>query len=94
LELAANHNILQIVDVCEEHEKEEKWVKTQSYCKHRKLIGKFHISVSSSPLLSSILIACIYLNDFLTYSQSSWPFSYSFNNKNSVFIIFRISYIT
>jgi len=24
LELAANHNILQIVDVCEEHEKEEK----------------------------------------------------------------------
>jgi ATP-dependent RNA helicase DDX5/DBP2 len=24
LQLAANHNILQIVDVCEEHEKEEK----------------------------------------------------------------------
>jgi hypothetical protein len=29
LQLAANHNILQIIDVCEEHEKEEKWVKTQ-----------------------------------------------------------------
>lgn len=23
---AANHNILQIVDVCQEHEKENKWV--------------------------------------------------------------------
>lgn len=43
LELAANHNILQIVDVCEEHEKEEKWVKTQSCCKHKKLVGKFHV---------------------------------------------------
>ena len=48
LELAANHNILQIVDVCEEHEKEEKWVKTQSNCKHKKLVGKFRMPVCSS----------------------------------------------
>lgn len=27
LQLSANHNILQIVDVCQEHEKEYKWVK-------------------------------------------------------------------
>lgn len=26
LQLAANHNILQIVDVCAEHEKDNKWV--------------------------------------------------------------------
>lgn len=26
MELTANHNILQIIDVCMEHEKEEKWV--------------------------------------------------------------------
>lgn len=49
LELAANHNILQIVDVCEEHEKEEKWVKKQSYCKHEKFVGKFIMSLRSSP---------------------------------------------
>ena len=68
LQLAANHNILQIVDVCEEHEKEEKWVKSRSYCKQKKLIEKFHMSVCLSPYLSSVLIACICLNDFLTSS--------------------------
>lgn len=26
LQLAANHNILQIIDVCQEFEKEDKWV--------------------------------------------------------------------
>jgi hypothetical protein len=31
LTLAANHNILQIVDVCQEHEKEMKWV--VDFCK-------------------------------------------------------------
>jgi hypothetical protein len=31
LTLAANHNILQIVDVCQEHEKEMKWV--NDFCK-------------------------------------------------------------
>lgn len=31
LQLAANHNILQIVDVCQEYEKEQKWVKVFDY---------------------------------------------------------------
>jgi ATP-dependent RNA helicase DDX5/DBP2 len=31
LQLAANHNILQIVDVCQEYEKEQKWVKVSYY---------------------------------------------------------------
>jgi hypothetical protein len=26
LQLSANHNILQIIDVCQEYEKEQKWV--------------------------------------------------------------------
>ena len=36
LQLTANHNILQIIDVCQEYEKEDKWVPWLNCLKHSK----------------------------------------------------------
>lgn len=41
LQLAANHNIMQIVDVCEEHEKEQKWVNVLNCLRKTHLLASF-----------------------------------------------------
>lgn len=46
LQLSANHNILQIVDVCNDMEKEDKWVSLfNSVCLATDVVGKALISL-------------------------------------------------